>query len=760
MTIDVSTLHNPYDFANPITNQDLFSGRSEELSDIKYYLDEATKAPRPMNLALLGSRASGKTSLLNMIEIEAKDKGFCVARIDLNESDITSPMDFFFKIFDALINTVCEFKRPSSANGDEIQLPFGGLKGKTYTTYLDMISTYDTSVEQKWCPFLFPLHYAKAKLSSVDISKHPVSDQILRRDFQSIAKECQHTLVLLFDECDCINNNVVLLEMIRNIFMNLSGYMLVFAGLPTLFPLMNDVFSPIIRQFKRIEISPYQSLNETRTCIEKPLELLGIQPVDIIDFETIFEIAEIHELSGGRPYEINLICHFLFKRIQQRKAEKMTLNLGVLEDVRGELEKEQDISTRPVLSAVRKLKQEKLKLLRFYTSCNGRATLDQLWCIETIFRDQERWDRDELESTLVSFLETGILRKNDDEFIEFNGDDFDKIYTKYFARAQEVALQINNYPLEMFATLRLESILNKIEGLQPLSELLYRNVSTGRAEVDFVEIAESLTDISHENNIYVKDPPYLRELLLIATRFQQKNTVSFFKVGFETSTFLSSTYFVVEKDKEKEILSFVVQAITTANQRAQLVDCTLTSQTITVTFPNLDQILNAVRNSQNRNLRDHLAQKHSLDMVRAYVDEKDLNRAQFHANIAVGLSDELYSDSLNNIGYLFLKLRDFNKAEKCFLEGLKKKEGERTNRPLLLYNYCVLLFQSERVIEAKVYIDEALSLIEDDQETRIACLLIPKLDVDRTISVEEKWDVKLHNCLRELNDLYKTILEQ
>ncbi len=75
--------YNPYDFANPVTDKNLFSGRKKQQEEIRYYLQQAAEAPRPINLALLGNRAAGKTSLLNMIALEAKERDFCVVRIDL-----------------------------------------------------------------------------------------------------------------------------------------------------------------------------------------------------------------------------------------------------------------------------------------------------------------------------------------------------------------------------------------------------------------------------------------------------------------------------------------------------------------------------------------------------------------------------------------------------------------------------------------------------------------------------------------------------
>ena len=106
---DLSKIHNPYDFANPVKDQDLFVGRKDEMEEIKYYLDHARTAPRPINLAILGPRASGKTSILNMCELEAKTREFCTVRIDLDENDANTQLGFFYKIFDGLLASACEF---------------------------------------------------------------------------------------------------------------------------------------------------------------------------------------------------------------------------------------------------------------------------------------------------------------------------------------------------------------------------------------------------------------------------------------------------------------------------------------------------------------------------------------------------------------------------------------------------------------------------------------------------------------------------
>ena len=118
--MELSTCRNPYDFSRPVSEPNLFIGRRKELEEIHYYLDQGTLNSRPTHLAIIGPRAAGKTSLLNIIELDAAKRGYCAVRIDLDESDTVTEVQFFFKLLDAVLFRTCE----SGA--------YGGIQGKTY----------------------------------------------------------------------------------------------------------------------------------------------------------------------------------------------------------------------------------------------------------------------------------------------------------------------------------------------------------------------------------------------------------------------------------------------------------------------------------------------------------------------------------------------------------------------------------------------------------------------------------------------------
>lgn len=234
----ISDYINPYDFANPVTNENLFAGREDHLEEIIYYLNHGKKSAKPINLALIGDRAAGKTSLLNMIESQAKKQDYLTVRIDLDEGDINSEMHFFFKIFDSIINEAFDKNY------------FGGHEGVIFDEYLNQTSAYTISKDQSFKPFLFPIQYAKAMEA---LRTNVIISEInFKRDLDKIKNEINKSILLLFDECNVLSGSRILLEKVRNIFMNKTNYMLVFTGTNELFPVIDDIFSPIVRQFKKL----------------------------------------------------------------------------------------------------------------------------------------------------------------------------------------------------------------------------------------------------------------------------------------------------------------------------------------------------------------------------------------------------------------------------------------------------------------------------------------------------------------------------
>lgn len=446
--VHVKNAGNPFDFANPVHNMDLLAGREDQLREARYYIEQLALGGTVTNLALLGERAAGKTSLLNAIEQLATKHNHVVARIDLTEGDVATPLHFWFKAFDQAFSAAVE-------NG-----AFGGVGSPFYDAYLNMVSGHNEEVPTEYRIFrsaeLFG-HLAHQELHST-----VVHESLIRKDLKLLLDEIDGHLILLFDECDVLANNQALLQQFRNVFMPMDRCMIVIAATPDLFPAMSDTYSPIIRQFKSVAVGAFENLRDVRSCITQRLELvakqLGIEDVedrsDVMrvaqwTFTEEFEFAnEVHEASGGLPHQVQLLCHLAFRKYQRGETDRLTLSLEVLEEATREIGLTDSADTRPLHRAISDLNEDLRNALDHLGRCSGKATLEQLSIVAAIADPECDWSADAGSRRLQRLTEVGLLRQTESGQVEFCGDSLDRVYGRLFARLRGERLNIGSYSLE------------------------------------------------------------------------------------------------------------------------------------------------------------------------------------------------------------------------------------------------------------------------------------------------------------------------
>jgi tetratricopeptide (TPR) repeat protein len=385
---------------------------------------------------------------LNRIDDEAKRRGFRTARIDLNEGDV-DPFSLFYKIYDAILYAAVEGGA------------FAGLNGPVYRDYRAIADAFEP-IQQPAGNLLFPKHWAAASKAG-----RSLSEPILKADLSTITREVGRTCVLLFDECDVLSKSRIELELLRNIFMNTPGYMLVFAGTPNLFPVMEDVFSPIVRQFKKISVEKFSDVADTESCITRPLASLKLTPEEVLQPSTDSLVFEVHQLSAGRPYEIQLLCHCMFKRVETGDARDMAITLDVLDDVRQELEKQESGSDRSSITSLRQLETTDFELLQSLTEFRG--TVSQLSASSELFRpSQPAFDEDTLETAFQKFAALGLVQRDDAGVVRFTGDQFDEIYARYFAAANSARLFVWQGDFKQELSYELRALLRRVPSIEVL----------------------------------------------------------------------------------------------------------------------------------------------------------------------------------------------------------------------------------------------------------------------------------------------------
>ncbi len=721
--MDLSKIYNPYDFANPVSDASLLVGRQKEMDEIKYYLDNARYAPRPINIALLGQRASGKTSILNITELEAKKRGFCTVRINLDEDDAKTSLAFFYKLFDSIFTEVCQ----SGA--------FGGINGETYDTYFDVVMAYTIPNDKLFCPFSFPIQYAKA-MSSGNTNAQ-ISDISFRNDLIKLHEELKSSIVILFDEGNVLAQSRVLLQKLRNIFMNTPGFMLVMTGTPDLFPLMDDVFSPIVRQFKKINVGEFRQIDDTRACIRMPLEKVGIAPEEIFDFETYQEVLDIHNLSGGRPYEIQLICHMLFRRVQSRRAETMKLDFSVLEEVRRELETWQDITVRPILTKVRNFSKKQLSALEILCSCDGKATFDQLWSLEYIFRGESLWTRNELEDVFRMYVNEDIL-KVDEDLVSFAGDDFDRIYTKYFAREQDITLSISSINIDEHWEDELSRFID-LQSDKRLEVMLRRFMPL---HLKNAHITKLIADVYSANDAFVGFSPLSEDIYILMTEYQDQAVLPLIEINPRLLWLNENVYYRTSGHGDLETIERGMEQIKSLSERVAALGGNLAVERIDVPIIPLKILIDKVEHTANESARLTLARFHLGKMYEAY-EKLNHEQAAFQADLVYRYDPRPNMKISNNLGYVFLGTNDFSRAEALFKRVIdlcqEKEVIEDAVFPALpIYNLGILYAECGQLEIARANFQACIDLVRNlnSEDRLLGYLWVPQVN-NETLIFEE-----------------------
>ena len=724
--------YNPFDFANPISNVNLLVGRMKEMEEIIYYLDNAINAPRPINIALLGRRASGKTSILNVTEFEAKKRGFCTVRINLDEDDAKNQLTFFSKLFDSILTRACE----SGA--------YEGKGGKTYDTYLDIINAYIIPDDKTFCPFVFPIQYAKA-MGRGNVNA-PISDNNFMDDLIKIHEELKIPILLLFDEGNVLANNSVLLQKLRNIFMNVLGYMLVMTGTPDLFPVMDEIFSPIVRQFKKINVSEFSKVDDTLACIRKPMEQLDIDPDEIFDFETDRDVQDIHNLSGGQPYEIQLISHILFRRVQDKRAKTMKLDVSVLEEVLKEIEKGQDIARRPILTMMRKLSKKQLAALGLLCSCNGKATFEQIWGLEYIFRGESLWNKKILEDALQIFVSQGILRVEDD-LISFAGDDdFDRIYTKYYAREKDISLNFSSRDIN---TRWQEELNDFIEHyLNDRLEIFFDRYSTVTMKEggDISHLIQFITEDS-KRDFFVDLAPIAEFVYKFMAQNQDNVTTSIIEVNPQLTWLNIQLAYRLNKCDDFIAIEEGIDQIKSLVGRIADLGGNLVVNKKDVPVVPLSALKEKVLITANERVRHSLARFHLEKMHTAYLDNSNIEDAMFQADLSYQYNPEPDIQASNNLGYVYLSADNLDKADFFLRRAINlcqsnNREANKQNifPALSNYNLGVVYAERRQFESAQAEFQSCINVVQDlnTDDRLLASLWVPMANDGALIFEEQR----------------------
>lgn len=414
-------LINPFDFSNPVRSLDILAGRKKEMDDALYYLGQDPGATS-YSVALIGERASGKTSLLNALSEKGRDMGYLCAHVALDETIMSSELSFFREVFESILHE-------GASHG-----MFGGEAGAKYLRFVEQVEFLNLDQVPGEEPLAFGRLYATAQREGRDLA---LSRTRLKSDFRVVIEEAETCgmkgLFLLIDECDLLGQDRGLLQALRNLLMDLSGLKLVMAGTEAMFPAMEDVFSPVPRQFVRVNVGNFRGPFDTYRAIDARLE-----SKDLAWARPEMSVAmNIHRVTRGNPYQVMLLSHYAFKHtIDIENRSRLSLTAVALDDVARQLE-EQNPGLQEAFRRVRALSQREAAILdRAITldgvdfRCFGLANTE--FAIEPDLEEVEG-HAETVRREIKKIEHTGLVEIVDDT-IQVPAEDYERLYIRYFVR--------------------------------------------------------------------------------------------------------------------------------------------------------------------------------------------------------------------------------------------------------------------------------------------------------------------------------------
>jgi hypothetical protein len=226
-------------------------------------------------------------------------------------------------------------------------------------------------------------------------------------------------------------------------------------------------------------VKNYEKWDETRDCILKPLKNDERERVDPIC------IWDIHSFTGGSPYEINLVSHYMYRRYADGLTNNIELTVEVLDAVLEELERLREGDHHELASRIRRCSQDEIQMLvsQIELGRTSKHTLIQyslLIGFENLDEANIGRYKENAEKALEELLKRGIVIENEDGTFAFAGSEFDLLYAKYYVRfrgemvegvgeevhelLEAVGWRLHTIIIDSIST-RPSSILLRIEGI-------------------------------------------------------------------------------------------------------------------------------------------------------------------------------------------------------------------------------------------------------------------------------------------------------
>jgi tetratricopeptide (TPR) repeat protein len=387
------------------------------------------------------------------------------------------------------------------------------------------------------------------------------------------------------------------------------------------------------------------------------------------------------------------------------------------------------------------LSKDELSALNILLMSNKLITFEQAWFVEKVFNDDTKWQRETLKSQLETLILKNMVRVEND-LLFFAGDDFDRIYCKYYSQKLKVFANINDITFEFRLRMGIDQIIRKNLRCVKIDQHYSGYIDDG----DFKQIVE---DFSKQDINFFESNPNLAETLYKAN-LENQDFESFPLVYLNLNTPWEKlcTWYTVEEAQSDcnsdKCLADFARTFKEIKERASEMGAELEINVITVPVIKIDDIVEKILGVNNQKLKSKLAGIHMEEMYEFYTEIKDVDRAKYHGELAYKFAPEPDDiQSANNLGYLFMSVGDFEKAKSLFETAQKRGDKVPDDLPIYFpeelidsmggivalssYNLGIVHAMQGNLEKALEYLVISFKESEKHKERECACLFVPNI---------------------------------
>ena len=322
MSLDII---NPFYFS-PVREPELFAGRFKQKQRMMNKLKDASCGIFH-HIALLGGAGMGKTSLLNVYEhyIRSEYSGSLVCRIDLDDtlSKSKDPLD----IFKGLETTVLKELRMRDA---DIATYLSDVMRRFWGVDTGALSRKSKVKFELQLPYLGGVSWER----TLGGGRTTPLSVLLKSDFDELRTRAKDRgvkrIMVMIDEADVLKtlpDSRSILQLFKNTFQNLKGYMIVFSGNINLLTDLSQINLGFASLFDPVNLAPL-STEEGEELIKTRLDFAKKRGPTVEFTDAAKE--KLIRFSNGSPREIVRLCYLAVESI---RGKNKTVNVSVVQNM-------------------------------------------------------------------------------------------------------------------------------------------------------------------------------------------------------------------------------------------------------------------------------------------------------------------------------------------------------------------------------------------------------------------------------------------